>query len=252
MAQPNQRRLAAAVAFVLGAALVAPGAAAEGVPPSVELLAGTCDGPGEAVATLSDAPDGSPAQESTLPALAAVIEALDGSVVERATIVLPLRDIAVGDRVIAVRDSSDAAATGLACGELGAFEPQGTDIQVGLAEQDDSGRNGVAWLHDNGDGTTSLSVVLSSPAEAEPAEAHVEVAIVGSIYGPNPLEIAPGTTVTWRNEDTTPHTTTDVDFGFDSGYMAQGDTWTRTFETPGTYPYFCVYHPRMRGTVIVD
>ena len=36
----------------------------------------------------------------------------------------------------------------------------GADVAVGLAEQNGSGHSGVAWLHDNGDDTTTVYVFL--------------------------------------------------------------------------------------------
>ena len=31
-----------------------------------------------------------------------------------------------------------------------------------------------------------------------------------------------------------------------------GETWQRTFEKAGTYPYSCGPHPEMKGVVVVD
>jgi plastocyanin len=39
--------------------------------------------------------------------------------------------------------------------------------------------------------------------------------------------------------------------GFDSGRMAPGATFDFTFAEPGEYPYFCLLHPNMVGTVTV-
>ena len=38
---------------------------------------------------------------------------------------------------------------------------------------------------------------------------------------------------------------------FDSEFMAQGDTFSLTLDTPGTFDYFCTFHPRMRATITV-
>ena len=233
--------------------MVAGGASAQRVSLAVELRSGTCAGPGEAMASTPAAPLGNAASQALPPYLGAVIEALDGpAAIERTTIEASLAEIGGDDHAVGVLAVSDAGVNGLACGELGVFEPQGPDIQVGLRLQDGSGRTGVAWLHDNGDGTTSAWVVVTAFAGDEETAPRVDVYIVRSIYGPDPLGIQPGTTVTWTNEDRTPHTVTDVDYAFDSGYLAQEDTYSRTFDTPGTFAYFCVYHPRMRGTVIVE
>jgi plastocyanin len=59
-------------------------------------------------------------------------------------------------------------------------------------------------------------------------------------------------TVTWTNTDTAPHTVTALDGSFNSGNLNPGDSFTYTFRTPGTYAYFCEYHPWMKGVIIVE
>lgn len=60
--------------------------------------------------------------------------------------------------------------------------------------------------------------------------------------------------------DTLPHTVTsgttdgrsgNPDGDFDSGNMDTGDTFEFTFDTEGTFPYYCTPHPWMQGTVTV-
>ncbi|KAG2473384.1 MAG: hypothetical protein NPMRTH4_1390006 [Nitrosopumilales archaeon] len=46
-------------------------------------------------------------------------------------------------------------------------------------------------------------------------------------------------------------TSPDVGTMFDSGLMMNGDSFSFTFDTAGEYPYFCMVHPWMVGTVIV-
>jgi len=70
-------------------------------------------------------------------------------------------------------------------------------------------------------------------------------------YAPATIEIEPGTTVVWRNNDQLEHTVTAVDRSWDSGLIRPGASWQRTFREPGTYAFFCTPHPFMRGTVIV-
>jgi plastocyanin len=33
--------------------------------------------------------------------------------------------------------------------------------------------------------------------------------------------------------------------------MGVGSTWSHTFTTAGTYPYYCMIHPMMTGTIVV-
>ncbi|MDG6901967.1 MAG: cupredoxin domain-containing protein [Nitrososphaerota archaeon] len=58
-------------------------------------------------------------------------------------------------------------------------------------------------------------------------------------------------TVTWTNNDVSPHTVTANDGTFSSGNLAPGQSFTFTFTTPGTYMYHCTYHPWMVATVVV-
>ena len=61
-----------------------------------------------------------------------------------------------------------------------------------------------------------------------------------------------GTTVTWTNSDSTQHTVTADDGSFDSGVLAQGQTFSHTFDTAGTIAYHCTIHPNMQATVTVQ
>lgn len=68
-----------------------------------------------------------------------------------------------------------------------------------------------------------------------------------------PLTVAPGTIVTVTNMDSAGHTVTaDQGQAFDVDVRGSGGTATFTAPSaPGSYPYFCTYHPNMRGTLIV-
>ncbi len=80
----------------------------------------------------------------------------------------------------------------------------------------------------------------------------------GPGFAPDKITVVIGVnnTVTWFNNDTSPHTVTStiVPLGasaFDSGNMVWLTTFTYTFTVPGTYQYGCSYHPWMTGTVVV-
>ena len=103
----------------------------------------------------------------------------------------------------------------------------------------------------------------------EPVEVGAEVVIpagafdpanADAAYDPLNITIAAGTTVRWTNLDGLSHTVTSgtsdgsigvADGVFDSGFLVEGDTFTYTFDTPGEFPYYCVPHPWMVGTVTV-
>jgi plastocyanin len=92
--------------------------------------------------------------------------------------------------------------------------------------------------------TTSISIVPGSTSLTDIA------------YQPNPVQISVGDTIIWTNDDSEPHTATSgqnarADGRFDSGIMASTRTFEHTFTEPGEYPYFCILHPNMVGTVSV-
>ena len=88
-------------------------------------------------------------------------------------------------------------------------------------------------------------------------------------YSPPVLTIHVGDTITWLNSDKEIHTVTSgtgIDRGelaqaktqgkpdgyFDSGPFKPGDSWSFTFEKPGTFYYFCTIHPWMVGALVVS
>jgi amicyanin len=93
----------------------------------------------------------------------------------------------------------------------------------------------------------------AAPAPAEPAAGEAaRVSISGMRYGPAEVRVKAGATVTWTNDDTMPHSVTANDGSFDSGGLRRGQSYSRTFSEPGTYSYYCTYHPGMKGTVVVE
>jgi DNA-binding beta-propeller fold protein YncE/glucose/arabinose dehydrogenase/plastocyanin len=80
--------------------------------------------------------------------------------------------------------------------------------------------------------------------------------LTDTAYQPNPVQINVGDTVTWTNDDAQPHTVTSSanaqpDGQFDSNVMDPQQTFEHTFTEAGEYPYFCILHPNMVGTVSV-
>ena len=83
--------------------------------------------------------------------------------------------------------------------------------------------------------------------------APVEIAIRGFAFGPAEVTVAAGTTVTWVNKESgVPHTSTSDDGLWKSGTLSPGDSFSFTFDRPGTYTYFCSIHPNMKGTIVVQ
>ncbi len=150
--------------------------------------------------------------------------------------------------------------------------------------QDDFGDTFDTSLIDNGEeyrlDTTDLAVgqypyfcivhpwmssvlIIEDPNES----ATVEVLIPGGAgvlqqgqiyYDPETIEIAAGTTVVWTNDDIAAHTVTSgstadgISDLFDSGLMPKDAVFEQTFDDAGEFDYFCILHPWMEGTVIVN
>jgi plastocyanin len=83
------------------------------------------------------------------------------------------------------------------------------------------------------------------------AQENVEVSIQGFVFQPDALTVPSGTTVTWTNHDPVAHTVTDIDQVWDSGLFEESHSFSKRFDTPGTYTYFCIPHGIMIGTVEV-
>ncbi len=65
------------------------------------------------------------------------------------------------------------------------------------------------------------------------------------------MQVRVGTTVTWTNQDSAPHSVTFKNGMKESGLLSQGQSFSYTFNTPGTYEYYCTLHPSMIATVTV-
>ncbi len=83
------------------------------------------------------------------------------------------------------------------------------------------------------------------------AQVGADVPIQAFVYQPATITVPVGTTVSWTNRDPVAHTVTDVNQMWDSGLFDESVTWSKTFDTPGTYTYYCIPHPMMIGTVEV-
>jgi plastocyanin len=70
-------------------------------------------------------------------------------------------------------------------------------------------------------------------------------------FEPATVTVRPGDTVVWKNKDLVPHSATAAG-KFDSRQIAGSRSWTWTAGAKGRYDYVCLYHPGMKGTVVVE
>ena len=102
-----------------------------------------------------------------------------------------------------------------------------------------------------GNSTGTGNEIDIAPGSSAPSNA--------KFYEPPTLTVPAGTTVTWKNTDSTLHTVTSgsAETGvsgteFDSSYLAGGKTFQHTFSSAGTFDYYCTLHPFMKGQVVVN
>ncbi len=189
---------------------------------------------------------------------AATPEAGGGPVVAESvsTVEAALDDILAAEHAVNLHESVENIGNYIACGDVTGTPTDGL-LTIELLELNGSGVMGQAMLMDNGDGTTEVTVTLmETGAMASPAAASgesVTVDIVDFAFGSGTVTIPVGGSVTWTNQDAAPHTATAMDREvLQSGTLNQGDSFTETFDTPGTYEYFCEFHPNMSGILIVE
>ena len=110
----------------------------------------------------------------------------------------------------------------------------------------------------------------SSGQDNESGAAGEAISLEGLTFDPERIVVAPGTKITWTNEDSVQHTVTSGTKGtqgapgvskgtsdkpdgtFDGALDDSGTTFTFTFEEPGTYEYFCRIHGGMTGVIVVE
>jgi plastocyanin len=97
-----------------------------------------------------------------------------------------------------------------------------------------------------------MRAMPAAPLGPSPAPAAAgTVTARDNTFDPATLNVQPGTTVRWVNNGQHPHTVTDRDGKFDSGDIRPGGSFTHTFQTAGTYRYYCKHHKGMEGTIVV-
>jgi len=157
--------LIALLILSLGATLVdgrgASAAQMESSPHPAHIHSGTCATLGDVVFPLSDV--GGPMADASGTPMAGMPMGPSSAIpaqVSVTTVDADLNTIVSGGHAINVHESAENIGNYIACGDIGG-EMMGSDLAIGLGELNGSGYSGAAWLHDNGDGTTTVTVVLT-------------------------------------------------------------------------------------------
>jgi len=98
---------------------------------------------------------------------------------------------------------------------------------------------------------TPKATTQATQAAATPGAQGASVDAKNFAFEPKTVTIKVGQTVTWTNQDSVTHTVTG-DGGISSGDLSKGKSYSKTFDTAGTFNYHCSIHPSMTGQVIVE
>ena len=98
--------------------------------------------------------------------------------------------------------------------------------------------------HEKSSGTL---VKIAAATDAAP-----QVIIDNYSFNPASVTVKVGTTVTWINHDDDPHTVDSSQGKFKSAALNKGDKFVYRFSEAGEYPFYCRFHPKMTGKVVVQ
>lgn len=91
----------------------------------------------------------------------------------------------------------------------------------------------------------------TGPAAAANGTVH-DVEIRKFRFVPARITVRAGDRVRWTNRDIAPHTATDFDGDWDTGPLQRNEDGSIVFSSTGRVEYFCAFHPRMKGEIIVS
>lgn len=95
-----------------------------------------------------------------------------------------------------------------------------------------------------------VAVSISRPLHANTSKHH-EVKIRSFAYDPAVIQVRVGDTIRWTNKDIAPHTATADGFGWDTGTLERNQTAEVEVTASMELSYFCVFHPHMKGKVVI-
>jgi plastocyanin len=94
----------------------------------------------------------------------------------------------------------------------------------------------------------SIMAVAARNAEA----ATVKISILAEEFDPEIISVKVGDTVTWTNEDSTPHMVTSDQGDFMSPLLDKGEKYSYTFKTSGQFEFYDHMNVEMGGFIVVD
>jgi len=104
------------------------------------------------------------------------------------------------------------------------------------------------------EGDSGTATATASPeSTSSTTEASGPTITMANMSFGDPITVAPGATITLKNDDSAEHSVTSETEGTFDVHVDAGEQGTLTAPTePGEYAFYCVYHPSMKGTLIVQ
>lgn len=95
-----------------------------------------------------------------------------------------------------------------------------------------------------------------TPAQNQISPTPEVIDMINNEFLPKQATVSPGTIVTWVNEDTTDQSTTSISQSaaesWSSGLLMPGQSYSRQFNTPGSYPYFSSTDSSLSANITVS
>ena len=109
-----------------------------------------------------------------------------------------------------------------------------------------------SYTTSEGDSGTATATASPESTSSTTETSGPTITMANMSFG-DPITVAPGATITLKNDDSAEHSVTSETEGKFDVHVDAGEQGTLTAPTePGEYPFYCVYHPSMKGTLIVQ
>ena len=109
-----------------------------------------------------------------------------------------------------------------------------------------------SYTTSEGDSGTATATASPESTSSTAAASGPTITMANMSFG-DPITVAPGATITLKNDDSAEHSVTSETEGEFDVHVDAGEQGTLTAPTePGAYAFYCVYHPSMKGTLIVQ
>lgn len=99
---------------------------------------------------------------------------------------------------------------------------------------------------------TTTAQATGTAEETAPASAGAATIAIANMSFGEPITVPPGAQITIKNDDSAEHSVTSQTAGQFDVHVDGNQEATLTAPTePGEYAFYCIYHPSMKGTLIV-